>query len=90
MYKTELIKHIASQAGLTKEQAKRALDAFTNTVQSTLQQGGRVTLLGFGAFKVSHRAARNGLHPGTQKPMRLPASKIPVFKSGKGLKNALK
>ena len=89
MYKTELIQHIAAQTGLTKDQAKRALNAFTDTVETTLQQGGRVTLLGFGSFKVSYRPARNGVHPGTQKPMRLPAKKIPIFKAGKGLKNAL-
>lgn len=91
MYKSQLVKLIAEQAHLSQDQAKRAVDAFIQIVQATLQQGGKVTLFGFGAFKVNYRkASKNHVRPGTNIPLPRPAAKIPSFKAGKSLKNALK
>ena len=90
MYKTELTALMAEKAGISKVQAKLALQAYVDAVQSTLVKGGAVTLIGFGSFKVQHRAARsNQTNPITLKPMYVPAAKIPKFKAGKAFKNAL-
>jgi DNA-binding protein HU-beta len=83
MNKAELIDQIASGAGLTKTQANVALDSFTSAVVSTLKKGDKVTLVGFGTFSVTQRAARNGRNPQTGEVIKIKASKAPKFKAGK-------
>jgi DNA-binding protein HU-beta len=83
MNKAELIDQIAKDAGLTKAQANTALDSFTNAIISTLKKGDKVTLVGFGTFSVSQRAARNGRNPQTGEVIKIKASKVPKFKAGK-------
>ena len=89
MVKTELIAHMATQAGISKAQAKLALQAYIDAVQTTLQKGGAVSMIGFGSFKVERRSARKQINPRTLQPMIVPATKIPKFKAGKAFKNAL-
>jgi len=89
MYKTEMIAHMATRAGISKDQAKLALHAYMDAVQTTLIKGGAVTLMGFGTFKVQRRSARKVNNIRTLQPMMVPASKIPKFKAGKAFKNAL-
>ena len=89
MNKSELIKHIATTAGLTQAQATAALQAFETGVIDTLANGGEVALVGFDTFKVSARAARTGRNPKTGEEIQIAASKLPTFKAGKGLKGAV-
>ena len=83
MNKAELIDKISKDAGITKSQANEALDSFTNAVVTTLKKGDRVTLVGFGTFSVSERAARNGRNPQTGAVIKIKARKVPKFKAGK-------
>jgi DNA-binding protein HU-beta len=83
MNKAELIEQIAKDAGLTKVQANEVLNSFTNAVVSTLKKGENVTLVGFGTFSVSQRAARNGRNPQTGEVIKIKARKLPKFKAGK-------
>lgn len=83
MNKAELIDHIAENAGISKTQANAAMDAFTGGIVSALQQGDRVTLVGFGTFSVSERAARNGRNPQTGEVIKIKARRVPKFKAGK-------
>jgi DNA-binding protein HU-beta len=83
MNKAELIDKIAKDAGVTKVQANDALDSFTNSVVASLKKGDRVTLVGFGTFSVSERAARNGRNPQTGAVIKIKARKVPKFKAGK-------
>jgi DNA-binding protein HU-beta len=83
MNKAELIDKIAKDAGITKVQANDALDSFTAAVVGTLKKGDRVTLVGFGTFSVSERAARNGRNPQTGAVIKIKARKVPKFKAGK-------
>jgi len=87
--KTDLINHIAKQADISKAAAGRALDATVGGVRSTLKKGGMVTLVGFGTFFVGKRAARSGRNPRTGAAIRIRAAKVPKFRAGKGLKDAL-
>ena len=87
--KAELVSHIASEAGLKKVEAERALAAVTGAIQGAMVDGRKVTLVGFGTFSVSHRAARMGRDPQTKKPIQIPASKTVKFKPGKALKEAV-
>jgi DNA-binding protein HU-beta len=89
MNKTELIDAIAKSAGLTKADAGKALDAFTSSVTGALKKGDSVTLIGFGTFKVSARAARTGRNPQTGKEIKIAARKVPAFSAGKALKDAV-
>lgn len=89
MNKSELIKRIASQAGLTQAQATAALQAVETGVIETLTNGGEVALVGFGTFKVTDRAARTGRNPKTGEELQIAASKVPTFKAGKAFKEAL-
>ena len=89
MNKSELIKHIASQAGLTQAQATAALQAVETGVIETLTNGGEVALIGFGTFKVTDRAARTGRNPKTGEELQIAASKVPTFKAGKAFKEAV-
>lgn len=89
MNKSELVAHIATSAGLTKAQATAALQAFETSVIDTLSNGGEVTLIGFGTFKVTDRAARTGRNPKTGEEIQIAASKVPTFKAGKAFKQAV-
>jgi DNA-binding protein HU-beta len=89
MNKQELIAQIASDADITKAAAAKVVDAFTDTVTTALKNGDSVTLIGFGTFKVSHRAARTGRNPQTGKELKIAARKAPAFTAGKALKDAL-
>ncbi|MBI4092410.1 MAG: HU family DNA-binding protein [Candidatus Kerfeldbacteria bacterium] len=91
MNKAELIDSLAQRVGLGKKQVEDLLDAFENTVITTLKVGGEVTLTGFGTFMSKRREARMGVNP--QKPtekIQIPAVTVPKFKAGKTLKDALK
>ena len=90
MSKGDLVTAIANRAGLTKKAAADALEAFIATITGELVNGEQVTITGFGTFKVSHRAARTGVNPQnpTQK-IQIKASKVPSFKAGKNLKEAV-
>jgi len=83
MNKAELIDKIAKDCGITKTQANEALDSLTAAVITTLKKGDRVTLVGFGTFSVSERAARNGRNPQTGEVIKIKARKVPKFKAGK-------
>ncbi len=85
MNKAELIEAIASDAKISKADAKRALDAFVNTTSKALKKGDRVALVGFGSFSVSNRAARTGRNPQTGKEIKIPAKKVVRFKAGADL-----
>lgn len=87
--KTELIEHIASQADISKAAATRALDAMVGAVKTTLKKGGSVSLVGFGTFAVSKRAARSGRNPRTGATIKIKAAKVPKFRPGKALKDAV-
>ena len=89
MNKTELIEHIAKNADISKAAATRALDAAIGAVTTTLKKGGSVSLVGFGTFAVDKRAARTGRNPRTGEEIKIKAAKIPKFRPGKGLKDAL-
>jgi DNA-binding protein HU-beta len=85
MNKAELIAKVADDAGVTKTQANAALDAFVDAVTKTLKKGDKVTLVGFGTFSVSKRAARNGRNPQTGAVIKIKAKKVAKFKAGKEL-----
>ncbi len=87
--KSELIDQVADKAGLSKADAGRALDAVIDAITAALKRGDSVNLVGFGSFSVKARAARTGLNPRTKEPLQIPASKNPVFKAGKALKDAV-
>lgn len=89
MNKSELVDHIAAQAEITKAAAARALDALIDGVKATLKKGGSVTLVGFGTFAVGKRTARTGRNPRTGVEIKIKAAKVPKFRAGKGLKDAL-
>ena len=86
MNKAELIAKIAEESKLTKKNAETALDAFVTSVEEALKKGEKVQLVGFGTFEVRERAARKGRNPQTKAEIKIPASKAPVFKAGKALK----
>lgn len=89
MNKSELIDAIAQSADLTKAAAARALDAVTQSITDALNEGDQVTLVGFGTFSVKDRAARTGRNPRTGEEIEIKASKVPSFKAGKTLKDAV-
>ena len=89
MNKSDLIEHIAKEADLSKASAARALDAFVSGITETLKQGSEVSLVGFGTFAVADREARTGRNPKTGEALQIKAAKIPKFRPGKGLKDAL-
>jgi len=89
MNKSELIEAVAQSADISKAAATRAVDAFVDNVVQALKEGDQVTLVGFGTFLVRERAARTGRNPRTGESIRIAASKVPGFKAGKGLKDAL-
>ena len=89
MNKTELIDHIATKADISKAAAARSLDAIIGAVKTTLKKGGTVTLVGFGTFAVSSRAARTGRNPRTGEAIKIKKATVPTFRPGKALKDAL-
>lgn len=90
MNKTELVQKVAMESELTKQKASLAVDAVFQSIQNALQNGEDVQLIGFGTFVVRERAAREGRHPQTGEALTIPAGKVPVFKAGKALKEAVK
>ena len=86
MNKSDLIAAMAAKTGETKKSAEASLDAFISTVTESLKKGEKVQLVGFGSFEVRKRAARKGRNPQTKEEIKIPASKAPVFKAGKALK----
>ncbi len=89
MNKTELIAAIANDAGLSKKDAEKALNAFVENVTNELKAGGKVQLVGFGSFEVKERAARTGRNPQSGAEIKIEAKKLPVFKAGKQLKDTI-
>jgi DNA-binding protein HU-beta len=87
--KSELIEHIAKQADISKAAAGRSLEAVIGAVRTTLKKGGSVTIPGFGTFTVTKRAARTGRNPRTGDAIKIKAAKVPKFRPGKGLRDAL-
>ena len=89
MNKTELVANVAEKAGLSKKDAEKALGAVIESVEEALVEGDKVQLIGFGTFEVKDRAARTGRNPQTGKEIEIAASRNPVFKAGKALKDAV-
>ena len=90
MSKSELIKALSEKTGLKKVEASAFVEAFVETVQEELVKGGDVIIVGFGKFSVRDRAKRVGRNPQTNEKLVIPAHKVPVFKAGKLLKDAIK
>ena len=86
MNKAELVAAVAAKTGATKKTAEASVDAFVSVVKETLKKGDKIQLVGFGSFEVRKRAARKGRNPQTKEEIKIPASKAPVFKAGKQLK----
>ncbi|WP_347988652.1 HU family DNA-binding protein [Methylomonas sp. AM2-LC] len=89
MNKSDLINAIATHANLTKADAGRALEALVQTIETTLKSGDSITLIGFGTFEVKERAERTGRNPQTGEAITIAAAKVPSFKAGKALKDAV-
>ena len=89
MNKTELISTVAEAAGMSKKDTEQVLNAFFSTVQETLKQNDKVKIPGFGSFEVRERAARTGRNPHTGETIEIAAAKVPAFKPGKSLKDAI-
>ena len=89
MNKAELIASVAEKAGLTKKDAEKAVGAIFESIQQALVEGDKVQMIGFGTFEVKERSARTGRNPRTNETIQIPASKNPVFKAGKALKDAV-
>ena len=89
MNKTELIAAVAEKADLSKKDAEAAITAAVEAITGALIEGEKVQLVGFGSFEVKTRAARVGRNPKTKESIKIPASKVPVFKPGKALKDAV-
>ena len=90
MNKKELVAAIAEKAEISKKDAEKALDAFVASVTAELKEGKKVQLVGFGTFEVSEREAREGRNPRTGETIKVAATKVPVFKAGAALKDAVK
>ena len=89
MNKTELVANVAEKAGLTKKDAEKAVNALFSSIEEALVANDKVQMIGFGTFEVKERAARTGRNPQTGAEIAIPASKNPVFKAGKALKDAV-
>ncbi|RFA30481.1 DNA-binding protein HU [Alkalilimnicola ehrlichii] len=89
MNKSELIEAVAQNADISKAAASRAVDALVDSITAALKEGDQVTLVGFGTFSVRERAARSGRNPRTGETITIAASKVPGFKAGKALKDAV-
>ena len=89
MNKTELVNAVAEKAAVSKKDAEKVINATVDAITAALIAGDKVQLVGFGAFEVKSRAARQGRNPRTKETITIPASKSPVFKAGKALKDAV-
>ncbi|GGE38720.1 DNA-binding protein HU-beta [Pullulanibacillus pueri] len=90
MNKTELVNAVVESTQLSKKDATQAVDAVFNTITDALKEGSKVQLIGFGNFEVRERSARKGRNPQTGEEIEIAASKVPAFKPGKALKDAVK
>lgn len=90
MNKTELVAAVAAKAELSKKDAEAAVNAVFDSVKDALAEGDKVSLIGFGTFSVKTRATRTGLNPRTKETIEIPESKVPAFKAGSALKDAVK
>ena len=90
MNKADLISAVAAEAGLSKVDAKKAVEAFVSTVTKALQEGDKVSLIGFGTFSVAERSERTGINPSTKATITIPAKKVAKFKAGAELTDAIK
>ncbi|MDQ0158491.1 HU family DNA-binding protein [Alkalibacillus salilacus] len=90
MNKTDLVNEVADQADLSKKDASKAVDSVFEAITASLKKSEKVQLIGFGNFEVRERSARKGRNPQTGKEIDIPASKVPAFKPGKALKDAVK
>jgi DNA-binding protein HU-beta len=88
--KQEFVDQVSNESGLGKNEAGRAVDAVIVVIEETLKRGGDVNFTGFGKFSVSDRGARQGVNPQTGEKIQIPASKVPKFSAGSGLKKAVK
>ncbi len=89
MNKTELIAEVANKAGLSRKDAEKALGAVVETITEAVVKGDKVQLVGFGSFETKRREARTGRNPKTKETIEIPATRVPVFKAGKALKDAV-
>lgn len=89
MNKSELVSSIAAKSGLSKEAAKKALDATLESIVETLKAGDKVALVGFGTFSVAKREARQGINPATKQTIEIPAKNVAKFKAGADIENAI-
>ncbi len=90
MTKDEMIAIMAESSGITRKQATQALESFMDNVTTSLKMGTKVSFSGFGTFAISNRKARTGRNPQTGAAISIPASKVPVFRAGKNLKEAVR
>lgn len=90
MNKNELIASVAEKAEISKKDAEAAVKAVTEAITEALAEGDKVALVGFGTFSVKERAARTGINPKTKETVEIPAAKVPAFKAGSALKDAVK
>jgi DNA-binding protein HU-beta len=90
MTKEQMIERMAAEAGITKAQATRAMKSMITNITKSLKKGNKVTLVGFGSFGITKRKARTGRNPQTGAEIRIPAARVPKFKAGKTLKDAVK
>ena len=90
MNKAELIEEVATQTGLTKRTAREAVDAVVSAISDCLTKGEKVTLVGFGTFRVRSRKARRGVNPQTRESIQIPAKKVPKFTAGKALREKVR
>lgn len=89
MNKSELIASMAEKSGLSKKDAENAMAALVHSIQQALSEGDKVQIIGFGSFEVRERAERKGRNPQTKEEITIPASKAPIFKAGKALRDAV-
>ena len=89
MTKAELVAAVAAKAELSKKDTEKAIAAVISTISETLAKGESIQLVGFGTFEVRERAARDGINPRTKKQIKIAATKVPAFKAGRGLKDAV-
>jgi len=90
MNKAELVEEVASETRLTKKVSREVVDGVISAITDSLAREERVTLVGFGTFEVMERKARRGVNPQTRKTIQIPAKKVPKFKTGKSLREAIK
>jgi DNA-binding protein HU-beta len=89
MTKAELVTEVAAKSGLSKKDTEKAIAGFVDTVTETLAKGDSIQLVGFGTFEVRERAARTGINPRTKEKIEIEATKVPAFKAGRALKDAV-